>query len=135
MVSIGLALTDASIESGCLYVIDRSHTWGLVGEVDTSAHELRSGLDAGLSPSQLKHIDRATRPLEVCAGDVTIHHCLTFHGSYPNASRQPRKAVVAHVFDGDCTVVPERLPPHAPDRFTTDDRGHLGPAFHTLYET
>jgi len=133
MVSIGLALTDASIENGCLYVIDGSHAWGLIGELDTSAHELRSGLDDGLSPSQLRHIDQATLPLEVRAGDVTIHHCLTLHGSYRNASRQPRKAVVAHVFDGDCTVVPGRLPPHAAHRFTTDDRGRLGPAFHTLY--
>ena len=133
MVSIGLALTDASIENGCLYVVDGSHKWGLIGEFDTSAHELRSGLANRLSPSQLRQIDHATLPLEVRAGDVTIHHCLTFHGSYRNASRQPRKAVVAHVFDGDCTVVPGRLPPHAAHRFTTDDRGHLGPAFHTLY--
>jgi Phytanoyl-CoA dioxygenase (PhyH) len=133
MVSIGLALTDASTDNGCLYVIDESHTWGLIGEFETSAHELGSGLDNGLSPSQLRHIDQATLPLEVRAGDVTIHHCLTLHGSYRNASRQPRKAVVAHVFDGDCTVVPGRLPPHAAHRFTTDDRGRLGPAFRTLY--
>jgi len=133
MVSIGLALTDASIENGCLYVVDESHTWGLIGAFDTSAHELRSGPDTALSPSQLRHIDQATLPLEVRAGDVTIHHCLTLHGSYRNLSLQPRKAVVAHVFDGDCTVVPGRLPRHAADRFTIDDQGHLGPAFHTLY--
>ena len=31
IVSVGLALNDASAESGCLHVIDGSHTWGLVG--------------------------------------------------------------------------------------------------------
>ena len=135
MVSVGLALTDASIQHGCLCVIDGSHTWGLIGKFATSARELRSGPDNGLSPSQLRHIDRASVALEVRAGDVTIHHCLTFHGSYRNASREPRKTVVAHVFDGDCTVVTSRLPPHAANQFVTDDRGRPGPAFPTLYET
>lgn len=133
MVSIGLALTDASIEHGCLYVVDGSHKWGLIGALATAAHQLRAGVDDVLSPTQQRQLDSATLPLEVRAGDVTIHHCLTLHGSYGNTSRQPRKTVVAHVFDGECTVVRSRLPPHASDRFATDDQGRLGSAFRTLY--
>jgi ectoine hydroxylase-related dioxygenase (phytanoyl-CoA dioxygenase family) len=132
-VSVGLALTDASIENGCLYVIDGSHTWGLVGGFRTFARQLHDGIDNVLSPAQRRHVDQARRPLEVRAGDVTIHHCLTFHGSYRNRSSQPRKAVVAHVFDGECRLVRSRLPPHASDRFTSDEQGRLGSGFPTLY--
>ncbi len=132
IVSIGLALTDASVENGCLYVVDGSHKWGLIGEPQAFAQQLRDDLDSELSPSQRRHVEQTT-PLEVRAGDVTMHHCLTFHGSYGNTSRQPRKAVVAHVFDGDCRLVRSRLPPHSLDRFTTDDQGRLGPGFPTLY--
>ncbi len=136
VVSVGLALTDACVESGCLYVVDASHKWGFVGDFHIFAEGLQSQRDIGnlLSRSQRQQVDHAKVPLEVRAGDVTMHHCLTFHGSYDNTSRHPRKTVVTHLFSGDCELVRERLPGHAAGRFDTDELGRLrGAAFPELY--
>jgi ectoine hydroxylase-related dioxygenase (phytanoyl-CoA dioxygenase family) len=35
------------------------------------------------------------------AGQVSFHHSLTFHGSGPNLTDQPRLSVVAHMMPGD----------------------------------
>ena len=132
--SIGLALNDATLDSGCLYVVDASHTWGLVGGLDLFADALQKDVVERLSPEQRDHVDRRMVPLEVRAGDVTIHHCLTLHGSGENRSGRPRKTIVTHLFNSDCRLVRERLPVHLQDHFTTDDRERLaGPAFPTLY--
>jgi ectoine hydroxylase-related dioxygenase (phytanoyl-CoA dioxygenase family) len=70
----------------------------------------------------------------VRAGDVTIHHCLTLHGSDPNRSSRPRKTIVTHLFSGDCRLVPDRLPAAQLHHFSTDEDGHLtAPAFPQLY--
>ncbi|MBE7448110.1 MAG: phytanoyl-CoA dioxygenase family protein [Kofleriaceae bacterium] len=62
-------------------------------------------------------------------GDVSLHHCLTFHGSRPNTSARPRKTLVLRLFDGACRLVPDRLPsPEAVAHFPTDADGHLDAA-------
>ena len=130
----GLALNDATIDSGCLYVVDGSHRWGLVGGLHVLADALADDLDRRLSPSQRHDVEHGTIPLEVRAGDVTIHHCLTLHGSGDNRSDRPRKTIITHLFNGDCRVVPERVPSAAGQWFATDEHGRLAePAFPTLY--
>jgi len=115
IVSIGLALTDAEVANGCLYVVDGSHRNGLEGDFHIYANRLqRTASD-----------DRPNTPLEVRAGDVTIHHCLTSHGSYPNVTAHPRKTIVTHLFSSDCKLVRDRLPPEAQSHFRTDDQDHL----------
>lgn len=132
--SIGLALTDATSDSGCLYVVDGSHQWGLVGGFHVFADKLRTDLDEHLSTAQRERLESARIPLEVQAGDITIHHCLTLHGSGNNTSDRPRKTIITHVVSGDCRLVPERLPRGARDQFATDSQGHLtAPAFPTLF--
>jgi len=132
--SVALALNDASIDGGCLYVVDASHTWGLVGGLHVFADGLQNDLASCLSPLQRERVANANIPLAVRAGDVTIHHCLTLHGSGNNTSARPRRTIVTHLFDGDCTLAPERLPREARDRFATDGMGHLtAAAFPTCY--
>ena len=121
--AVGLALTDASRDNGCLHVVDGSHAWGLVGGVDLFASSLRDDLEAHLTPDQREHVARATIPLEVRAGDITIHHCLTLHGSGRNTSGQPRKTIIAHLVDGDSRVVVDRLPAGAASHCPIDDEG------------
>lgn len=132
--AIGLALTHATRDSGCLQVVDGSNTWGLVGGLRLFAPGLESDLDARLTPAQRARVAEATIPLEVEAGDVTIHHCLTLHGSGANISRRPRKAIIAHLFDGDSRVVGDRLPADARPHFPIDADGRLSAAkFPTLW--
>jgi ectoine hydroxylase-related dioxygenase (phytanoyl-CoA dioxygenase family) len=132
--AVGLALTDATIETGCLYVVEGSHRWGLVGGLHLFADKLADDLGRGLSPAQRRQIDEARVPLEVQAGDVTIHHCLTMHGSGDNVSDRPRKTIITHLFDGSCRVRRERLPQGAEQWFATDAEGRLPEAvFPTLH--
>lgn len=134
IVSVGLALNDASAESGCLHVVDASHGWGHVGGLRIFAGELQKGIHSMLSAAERDAVRRNTIPLEVRAGDVTIHHCLTLHGSDENRSRTPRKTIVTHLFSGACRLVRDRLPRLDPDPFLTDEEGHLtAPMFPTLY--
>jgi ectoine hydroxylase-related dioxygenase (phytanoyl-CoA dioxygenase family) len=134
IVSVGLAVTDAAEEDGCLYVVDASHKWGLVGDLHVFAGELQRNVHELLSPAQRDLVEHARTPLQVHAGDVTIHHCLTFHGSYPNTGQHPRKTVVTHLFNGDCKLARGRLPRGAEGWFETDDQDHLtGASFPELY--
>jgi hypothetical protein len=88
--SVRLSLTGGGIEDGCLYVIDGSHTREL----------------AELTAAQLV---AATRAIEAEPGDVSLHHCLTLHGSYPNFGPRTTKTIVTHVFDGGCRLDSSRL--------------------------
>jgi ectoine hydroxylase-related dioxygenase (phytanoyl-CoA dioxygenase family) len=39
------------------------------------------------------------------AGEVSVHHVLTFHGSGPNMSDRPRRSLAVHLVAGDVTAV------------------------------
>jgi ectoine hydroxylase-related dioxygenase (phytanoyl-CoA dioxygenase family) len=132
-VAVGLALNDATVDSGCLYVVDGSHAWGLVGGLHLFASALQPDLEARLTPAQRARVAEATIPLEVRAGDVTIHHCLTLHGSRGNADDRPRKTVIAHLIDGDSRLIPDRLPPGAEPYFPLDADGHLAASAFPVY--
>lgn len=131
--AVGLALTDAGVDGGCLSVVDGSHAWGLVGGFDVFAPALQTDLQAQLTAAQRAHVATATIPLEVRAGDVTIHHCLTLHGSGPNTSDRPRKTVIAHLIDADSRVARDRLPAGAASYFPLDADGRLMPSAFPTY--
>ena len=125
IVSVGLALTNAAEKDGCLYVVDASHKWGLVGDFHVFSNELERSVHDVMSPAQRQLVEHAKVPLEVHAGDVTFHHCLTFHGSYPNSGLHPRKTIVTHLFSGDCKLARERLPLGTENWFETDGQDRL----------
>jgi ectoine hydroxylase-related dioxygenase (phytanoyl-CoA dioxygenase family) len=128
-VSIRLSLTPSTIESGCMYVIDRSHRWGWQGCIAVFSDRLQQGVAEQLPVELRECVEKDRTPLQLNAGDVSIHHCFTFHGSYENSSDTIQKTIVTHVFDGDCRLIPERLPGNAIDLFHTDMEMHLSTAF------
>ena len=135
IVTVRLALTRCSIETGCMRVIDGSHTWGLRGQnLAFRRDSVEDGL-AALPPELRERARSAEVHLELLPGDISLHHCLTFHGSEENRSAGPRKTLVVRILDAGCRLVPSRLPsvelaPH----FPADEDGHLtGPAFPTLW--
>ncbi len=132
--SVRLALSACTVESGCLQVLDGSHRWGWQGRPRIlNDDRVRDALDQ-LPPELRLRVDGAKRTLELEPGDLTLHHCLTIHSSLPNQSEQPRKSIIAHVFDSDCRLIRERLPSGAESRFVTDADGRLiEPDFPTLW--
>jgi ectoine hydroxylase-related dioxygenase (phytanoyl-CoA dioxygenase family) len=128
VITARLALTPCTLELGCMRVLDGSHRWEHVGEnLAFRRGEVEDAL--GSLPGALRARAAAAEvALELAPGDVSFHHCLTFHGSAPNAGPRPRKTLAVRMFDGACRLVAERLPsPEAAQYFPCDAGGRLDP--------
>jgi ectoine hydroxylase-related dioxygenase (phytanoyl-CoA dioxygenase family) len=126
VVSLRIALLPEDGRNGCMHVVDGSHRWGPVGDVRALREARVDSVVASLTDEQRAAVDRATA-LELAAGDVSIHHCLTLHGSPPNTSDRPRRTIILRMFDGDCRLDRASLPPNGEQYFPTDADGHLSP--------
>jgi phytanoyl-CoA hydroxylase len=80
MVTAWVAVTDATVDNGCLQVIPRSHR----GRMMPHCPQPQVGI-----PAALLDRSRAT-PLPVRSGGAIFFHPLTIHGSLPNRSQQVR---------------------------------------------
>ena len=127
VLAIRIALHDEDDANGCMRVVDGSHRWGPVGNVTALSEPSVASLLPQLSREQHDAIEHA-RSLELAAGDVSIHHCLTLHQSPPNRSDRPRRTIILRMFDADCVLDRARLPAGAEQYFPTDDAGHLDPS-------
>jgi ectoine hydroxylase-related dioxygenase (phytanoyl-CoA dioxygenase family) len=123
-VSLRIALLPEHEDTGCMRVVSGSHHWGPVGDVHALTESRVDSLLPSLSPPQRDAVAAAT-PLVLEAGDVSIHHCLTVHGSGPNRSGQPRRTIILRMFDGDCRLDHARLPQGAESYFPTTIDGQL----------
>jgi ectoine hydroxylase-related dioxygenase (phytanoyl-CoA dioxygenase family) len=104
LVSAWVALDDATISNGCMSMVRGSHKWGpynggTVGTDDSDwgpAPEAREWARAHLPAGQEPEVV----PIEVPAGAVVFHHCLTWHGAPPNRSDRSRPAIAVHYMPG-----------------------------------
>jgi phytanoyl-CoA hydroxylase len=86
-----VALDDAEADNGCMYMVPGSHHWG----------NKQQQIDAFPQGGQLPE-DFEGHPLHfimcpVKKGHVHFHHSLTWHGSGPNHSARPRRAIAIHL--------------------------------------
>lgn len=134
LVSVRLAVTREDEANGCMKVVDGSHAIGLVGELSVFSDALTEVHLEDLPEPWASEHEARTVSLELEPGDVSVHHCLTVHGSFENGSDEARKTIVTHLFDGACRLARERLPEAAQGHFVTDDAGRLvGEGFETFY--
>ncbi|HEY3284213.1 MAG TPA: phytanoyl-CoA dioxygenase family protein [Armatimonadota bacterium] len=96
LVSCWVALDDATQENGCMSMVPGSHRWGAHGPL-ASGPEFMPSYDQALLPpgAEVRVV-----PCEVKAGCALFHHCLTWHGSPPNPSPKPRRAIAVHYMPG-----------------------------------
>lgn len=88
LLAVGIALDDSTLENGCLMVVPGSHR----GPVLDHHHD---GVFAGaVSPSRSDIDLEQAVPLEVSAGDISIHHVKLVHGSAPNRSARQRRLLL-----------------------------------------
>ncbi len=95
LVSAWVALDDADVDNGCMWMVPGSHRWGQM--------PLSSGPDFELKydPSKLPlGVEVKTVPMPVKKGEVAFHHCMTWHGSPANQSERPRRAIAVHYMPG-----------------------------------
>ncbi|MGC8780788.1 MAG: phytanoyl-CoA dioxygenase family protein [Anaerolineae bacterium] len=85
-----VALDDADLDNGCMYMVPGSHLWG--------DHDgfLRSVPDGAPLPDTYDGHPVYVVTCPVKKGHVHFHHSLTWHGSGANTSRRPRRAIAIH---------------------------------------
>ena len=124
VIAIRIALLPEHAGNGCMRVVTGSHHWGPIGANHSLRAESVTSLAAELSePQRAALADAATLELE--PGDVSIHHCLTVHGSGPNRGADPRRTIILRMFDAECRLNATRLPEHARGYFPTEASGQL----------
>ena len=99
LVSAWVAIEDAVIDNGCMWMVPASHTWGphRGGTIGTDEKTWGPTPDLSLLP---EGVDVTPRPQEVPAGGVVFHHCLTWHGAPINLSEKNRPAIAVHYMPG-----------------------------------
>ena len=87
VVSIWLALSPATVESGCMRMMPGSHRKGLVEHVSTFAPDnvLSRGQTIDAELDERRAIDTVLEP-----GQMSLHHGWTFHASHANRSHDRR---------------------------------------------
>ena len=91
--SVWLPLDTATVESGCLQFIPKSHK----GEVRWHRHINNDPLVHGLVTDDVDPSEAVACP--IAAGGATFHHCRTLHYSAPNSTPKARRAYIL-VFSG-----------------------------------
>lgn len=90
LLSVFVYLDDTTPENGCMSMVRGSHRLGALRHHDANGIFLGTCLENDLwekNPGKVA-------PLAVRAGAISIHHCLTLHGSPANHSGRPRRGVV-----------------------------------------
>jgi phytanoyl-CoA dioxygenase PhyH len=98
MCTAWVALQDTDLTNGAMLMIVGSHKWGLIEGSNNDKKDMEKWADhfSRLGGGQWQ---QELVPLK--AGQVSFHHSLTFHGSGPNPSDQPRLSVISHMMPGD----------------------------------
>ena len=97
MLSAWVPFTDCNERNGTLIVFDGSHRWS-----NNTAIRGFDRQDMDALEQQFRASRRRVKkiPLEVCAGQIVFHHCLTIHGSEANLTGRPRIVSTIHLQDG-----------------------------------
>lgn len=86
--SIWMPLQDATVESGCMQFVPRSHRQGVLPH-----HPINN--DPRVHGLEVDSLDTSSVvPCPIPAGGVTIHHCRTLHYAGPNLTDEPRRAYI-----------------------------------------
>ncbi|MCT9933126.1 phytanoyl-CoA dioxygenase family protein [Planotetraspora sp. A-T 1434] len=93
MLTVWLALVDIPAGMGSLRFYDRSHLYGSLGRSFA-----RDGDDAISQHPWIADLELSP-PLDLKAGDATVHSALTIHGAAPNAYGTPRLSFAWTYFD------------------------------------
>ncbi|WP_320775634.1 phytanoyl-CoA dioxygenase family protein [Streptomyces sp. CRN 30] len=99
MITAWIPLHDCSTRNGCLVVIKGSHRWRNNHALVTFDERNQDYIKSELINSEGDELVEV--PLQLRCGQVSFHDCYTIHGSYPNVSDAPRRALSVHLQDGE----------------------------------
>jgi hypothetical protein len=105
MLTAFIPLHDCGEEMGTITMVDGSNRWQEIGTDDTTtkhfAERDRSDLERTLRENAVHNGAEVRKtPMIIPKGHMSFHHCRTYHGSGPNRSDRPRRAISLHLQDG-----------------------------------
>jgi len=104
LVSAWVALDDATIENGCMWMVPGSHKWGDQQQyLASDSNFMPYHKQPHLLPDG---VNTKAVPFEIKKGQVGYHHCLTWHGSPNNRSERKRRAIAVHYMPGHTRYEP-----------------------------
>ncbi|HZG76007.1 MAG TPA: phytanoyl-CoA dioxygenase family protein [Paenibacillus sp.] len=105
LVSAWVALDDAVVENGCMWMVPGSHKWGDQQKYLASTKDFKP---YHKQPELLPEgaVVEAV-PFEIMKGQLGYHHCLTWHGSPHNRSARKRRAIAVHYMPGHTRYDPK----------------------------
>ncbi|MCG5212105.1 phytanoyl-CoA dioxygenase family protein [Streptosporangium soli] len=95
MLTVWLALGDVPADMGSLRFYTGSHRQGILGRSFTRAGDDQLSQHPWLGDLEV------SPPLDLAAGDATVHHALTVHGAPANRRDAARLSFTATYFDAD----------------------------------
>ena len=105
MLTAFIPFHDCGEEMGTITMVDGSHRWEEILADDTTtkhfAERDRDDLEVMLAENAAyNNVEVVKVPMIIPKGHMSFHHCRTYHGSGPNRSVNPRRAVSLHLQDG-----------------------------------
>ncbi len=128
-VTAWVALDDVDEENGCMRMVPGSHLWG----DHVKFLESLPNFDA-MPASYLDH-PLTVHSCPVKKGEVHYHHALTWHGSGPNLSGRPRRAIALHYMTEDTKYLSTGDHPMKPFVHVADGEIIVGDHFPTVRTT
>ncbi|AZN38331.1 phytanoyl-CoA dioxygenase family protein [Paenibacillus albus] len=89
LLSVMIMLDDATPENGCMSMVKGSHRFGLLSHEKNGSFSPECQESRYWTSEEYEVVDITPR-----AGGISIHHCLTLHGSVANQSGKPRRGIV-----------------------------------------
>jgi hypothetical protein len=114
MLTAFIPFHDCGEEMGTITMVDGSHRWEEIGTDDTTTRHFaerdNSDLEAMLAENAAYNNAEVRKvPMIIPKGHMSFHHCRTYHGSGPNRSDRPRRAISFHLQDGANAYRPFQL--------------------------
>jgi len=105
LLACGIALDDSTTANGCLLCVPGTHRIGLLN------HRGPDDDFMGQITSDANRFDPAKAvPVEMKAGDMSIHHAMVIHGSLQNTSEAQRRLLIFQYAAGDAIQLDRRPP-------------------------
>ena len=106
MLTAFIPFHDCDEQMGTITMVDGSHRWQEIGSDDTVTRHFadrdNDDLERVLSDNAAYNNAEVVKvPMIIPKGHMSFHHCRTYHGSGPNRSDRPRRAISFHLQDGE----------------------------------
>jgi hypothetical protein len=106
MLTAFIPFHDCDERMGTITMVDGSHLWKEIGADDTTTRHFaerdKSELEQLLAENAAYNGAEVRKiPMNIPKGHMSFHHCRIYHGSGPNRSDRPRRAISFHLQDGE----------------------------------